>query len=263
MRSTARCYDDLRAFCEQVPLVDCHDHSGECGPRFTDPIQVVIAGYFRSDILSASSDADLAFLDDLSKPIEERWPVLERAWRRACHTGYAQVTRRMLKRFYDCDELSLEALRSIGGRMIDWTDRKTFDDALEEAGIAARLVNVDVDTSRVLDGTAELSPRGRLVIPLPGYHSVRDYGGVQSLVAPLGRRVTCLGEYIDACREIFAGYRRFGAVAFKDQSAYTRPIDYGNPSRAAAEEVFNVFMADPRRIARLRVRVPPAPATAD
>jgi predicted TIM-barrel fold metal-dependent hydrolase len=69
------------------------------------------------------------------------------------------------------------------------------------------------------------------------------------VVAPLGRTITCLDEYLEACREIFEGYKRYGAVAFKDQSAYTRTIEYSNPTRAQAEEVFNWFMDDPRRSA--------------
>ena len=51
------------------------------------------------------------------------------------------------------------------------------------------------------------------------------------------------------CRTIFEAYKGAGAVAFKDQSAYTRSIVYGNPTKAQAEEVFNWFMNDPRRSA--------------
>jgi len=36
-------------------------------------------------------------------------------------------------------------------------------------------------------------------------------------------------------------------VAFKDQSAYERPLSYENPSYGQAEEAFNWFMEDPRR----------------
>ena len=86
MRGTSRHYDELRDYCEGVPVVDCHDHSGECGPKYEDPIQAVIAGYFRSDVLSASSDGDMAKLEDKALSLEERWPILERAWARTRHT---------------------------------------------------------------------------------------------------------------------------------------------------------------------------------
>ena len=103
--------------------------------------------------------------------------------------------------------------------------------------------------SKVLDGSFELTPRGRLVVSLPAYHRVRSFMEVQELVKPLRRSVSSLDEYLDACREIFAGFKAYGAVAFKDQSAYTRSLDYGNPSHAEAEAVFNWFMADATRSA--------------
>jgi len=249
MRSRASCYDELRAYVEAVPLVDCHDHTAECGPKYTDPMQVIVGGYFPSDLHSASSDAEMAIIADGSKPLEERWPALERAWKRTCHTGYAQVVRRVLKRFYGEDDLSLEALKRIAGRLIDLSDEKTFDGILEEARIVARIGDIWPDTRKVLNGTLKLAPRTRLAIGLPQYHGVRSYDAVQSMVAPLNRTVTSLDEYLDACRTIFEGYKRFGAVAFKDQSAYSRTLEYSNPTRAEAEAVFNWLMEDPRRSA--------------
>ena len=247
MRSAAPCYDELKAFIDATPLVDCHDHSAECGPRLDDPILAIITGYVTSDLTSASSDEDAARMQDVSLSLEERWPALERAWRRTCHTGYAQATRRVLKRFYEEDALSLDALRRMKGRLLDLGDPQFFDSVLEEAGIAARIEDVWPDVSKAMDGTLELSPRGLLAISLPAYHRILTHDEVQARVAPLKRTVTCLEEYLVACREIFEGQKRFGAVCFKDQSAYSRTLEYGNPTRAEAEAVFNWIMEDPRR----------------
>jgi len=61
MRSTAACFDELRSYLDEVPLVDCHDHNQENVHRYNDPI----------------ADARLS--------IEERWPLLEEVWKRTCH----------------------------------------------------------------------------------------------------------------------------------------------------------------------------------
>jgi predicted TIM-barrel fold metal-dependent hydrolase len=249
MRSRAKSFDKLRSFCAETPIVDCHDHTGACEPKYADPIVALKSGYFNSDIWSASSDAEMGIMDDLSLSFDERWAVFEKAWRRTCHTGYAQVTRRVLKKFYDIDDLTRETALSMQDRLLDLTDPAAFEAILEEAKIAVRLENLSIDPATVLDASATLSPRARLVIGLPDYHNIRDHGAVQARVAPLKRKVTSLDEYLVACREIFEGYKRFGAVAFKDQSAYSRSIDYGCPARAEAEAVFNWFMADPRRSA--------------
>jgi len=247
MRSTAKCYDELREYCESVPLVDCHDHSGECGPKYADAIQVVVGGYFASDLHSASSDEDMALIQDQNRSLEERWPALERAWKRTRFTGYGQVTQRVLKEFYDETELTLEALHRMADRLPDLTDAQAFEGLLDKAGIVARLEDVWPDVNKVVDGSLAMSPRGRLMISLPGLHGICDYNGVQSLVSPLKRTVTALDEYLDACRELFEAHKQYGAVGFKDQSAYSRALDYGNPTHAEAEAVFNWFMEDPRR----------------
>ena len=249
MRGTAKCFDDLRAYCESVPIVDCHDHSGACGPKHEDPVGVIFAGYFHPEALSCLTDDEAATVQDSAKSLDERWPLVEKAWKRARYTGYGQVTRRVLKHDYDADDLTLDVLKAMVGRMPDYSDPATFESVLEEAHIAARIEDCWPDVGKILDGTLEMTPRGRLAISLPQYHTLRDFYGVQGLVGPLKRKVTSLDEYVDACREIFDGAKAYGAVCFKDQSAYSRSLDYGNPSRAAAEEIFNWLMADPRRSA--------------
>ncbi len=249
MRSQAKCYEELRAYCETVPLIDCHDHSGSCGPKYEDPIQVIVGGYFPSDLHSASSDAQMAVIQNRALPLEQRWAALEPVWRQTRFTGYGQVTQRVLREFYGERELSLAALRRMQDKLLDLSDRAAFDKLLAKANIAARLLDVWPDVRQVIAGTLELTPRGRLVISLPALHAIRDYNTVQSLVAPLERTVSTLDEYLEACRGLFAAHKRFGAVAFKDQSAYSRTLAYGNPTRAEAEAVFNWFMEDPRRSA--------------
>ncbi len=249
MKSNAGCFQELRRYLETVPLVDCHDHTGTCGPKYADPIQVVVNGYFPSDVQSATSDAEVAVITDAKRPWQERWPLLEKAWKRTCHTGYAQVTRRVLKHFYGEDELTFEALQRMEGKLLNLEDEATFDRILEEAGIVARLEDSWPDTAAVLDGSLKMSPRGRLAISLPGLHGICNYEQVQRNVSPLKKTVTSLDEYIAALREIFEGFKRYGAVTFKDQSAYTRTLEYGNPTHAEAEAIFNWFMEDPRRSA--------------
>jgi len=258
MRSNAKSYDELRQYLETVPLVDTHDHSPACGPVYTDPIRHIAGGlYFDSDLLSVLSLDEYRTLCNRELSPEQRWPVLERGWQQIKHTGYAQVVRRVLKKFYNEDSLTLEALKRMQDKLIDLEDRRLFDDILDQANIAVRLEDVLINslfdgieiTKQVLDGTYTPSPRGKVVISLPAYHDIRSYEAVQSLAGIVGRTVTSLPEYLDVCREIFEGCKAFGAVAFKDQSAYTRSIQFGNPTYAEAEEVFNWIMSDHRRCA--------------
>jgi hypothetical protein len=247
MKSKASTFLELREYIETIPIIDCHDHSGEDRSKFTDAISALISGYFHHDVTSATSEAERLLLDDLSIPLEERWLILEKAWNRTKYTGYAQVTRKAMQEFYGESELTWEALVRIQDKLLDFTDDAFTESVLEKAGITVRIVDCWPDVKKVIAGTYNMPPRSRLAISVVDYHAVCSYEDLQSLTSPLNRTVTSLDEYTQACREIFEIQKEFGAVCFKDQSAYTRPIDFGNPSKSEAEEVFNWMIADPRR----------------
>jgi hypothetical protein len=246
MRGHAKCFDRLRAELELMPLVDCHDHTAACDVRHTDPIMALMNGYILSDLYSASSCRDVTFIQDTAVPLADRWPVFERAWNRTCHTGYAQVVRRVMKHVYKEDDMTLPALQRMQERLPDYTNQALFDSVLEDANIAVRLLDIQPDRKTIVDGTFTLPPRGRLMISLPAFHNVRDACTLQGLCGHMPHAVTNLDEYLEACRRWFQICKDFGAVGFKDQSAYSRSLEYGNPTRAEAEAVFNRFMADPR-----------------
>jgi hypothetical protein len=246
MRTSAHCYEELRGHLETIPLVDCHDHAKEMGPTPTDPIKAILDWYMRSDLLSASSDKEVELIFNEKKTLEERWPVLERAWSRTKYTGYALVVRRGIRRYYGEEELTLAALHRIQEKMIDFSDPVNYERVLDDAKIRVRLEDIGAGPSAAR-GELVQPPRSRLVVGLPSLHAVCSWQDVQNCAAPLERTVTSLDEYVAACLEIFARCKQAGAVAFKDQSAYTRPIDYANPTRAEAEAAFNWFMEDPRR----------------
>jgi uncharacterized protein len=249
MKSTASCYPALRETIENMPVIDCHDHSRQMGPKPTDPVKAVFDWYMRADLISASSDSDVAAIYNEALPLEERWPLLERAWQRSKHTGYAQVVRRVMREFYDEPELSLAGLQRIGEKMIDFSVEENFTAVLDEARSVTRLEDSWPDIKGFIAGTVALPPRSRVVISLPSLHNLHTADEIQANAGILGRHVTSLDEYMDTCRQIFTQMKAAGAVGFKDQSAYNRPIDFGTPTRHQAEEVFNWMLEDPRRMA--------------
>ncbi len=253
MRCRSNCYDSIRQSLSACPIIDTHDHSYRCEPAYHDPIVAIAGSYYSQDFITVSSQADYQFVTDTAVDLEKRWPVFEKNWNKSSHTGYAQCVRRALERFYGIETLTLEALHRMQGNLLKLEDRAVFESILQQAGIVVRLEDLGhiPDSERlceqVLAGTFELSPRGRLLISLPRYHKLCSYEDVHQNVAPLNTTVTSLDEYLDCCRRIFVGYKAFGAVGFKDQSAYWRSLDYGLPDRSAAENVFNRIMEDPRR----------------
>ena len=251
MRGTAKCYDSLREYVEELQVIDCHDHSGECVPKYEDPAQVLFSGYFRHDIMGVSSERDLDNVrDPKSKSLEERWPLIERLWKDARHTGYGMVSKLVLKKFYGVEKVTLESLEGMIPKLLDLTDEKLFESILDEAKIVARLENISGDTNwikNLFNGTQKLTPKAIPVIKTPPLQSICCFGDVQYNMEPLDITVTSLDEYLDGCRKLFDCWVKAGAVAFKDQSAYSRTINYENPTKHEAEKVFNLMMSDPRK----------------
>ncbi len=248
-RGNIKCFDELKGYIDELTVIDTHDHSAGYGPDADDAIEFIISGYFRCDVRSASNDKTVELLIDKNVPLEKRWPVFEKIWNRTKYTGYGLVTRLMLKRFYGLDDLTFDGIKKIQETNLQLSDPKISESILDEMKIEVRLANIACDIEKIINKTYKLPARARLVIGLPAYHSIKSYSEIQAIAKPLGKIVTSLDEYVVICKEIFTAYRDFGAVAFKDQSAYQRKIDYSNPTKSQAEEIFNWIMANPRRVA--------------
>ncbi len=250
MRSSSKHYDDLRQFIEDTPIIDCHNHARSESHDYSDPVKVIANAdfYYISDMNSVSSGPEMELVLDTGKSLEERWPTLERVWKRSSNTGYGMMVRRVLKQFYGMDSLTLEGLKSMQGRIPDFHDEAVYDKTLGMAGIVARLEDSAPPVMTILDGTYKMPARGKLVARITNYHDVRTCDMIQEKALAVGRSVvSSLDEYLDLLRFILTGCEERGAVAVKDQSAYTRTLDYANPTRAEAEAVFNWLMEDPRR----------------
>jgi len=253
MKSSSRHFEKLRDYFDSVPLIDCHDHTQTVRPKYPDAIHALFNNYIVDGLTSVSSEKTVKIILDSSRSLDERWPYLEKAWKKTCFTGYAMPVKRVLNHFYHEECLSLESLKRVHGKILNLRDDAVFEGILDQANIVIRLEDIcfmEPDQIKcLLDGSQKLPPRSLIVITLPWFHEINSYDSVQKLCSNLDKTVTCLDEYLAVCREIFDGYKRIGAVAFKDQSAYKRSLRYQNPSKAEAEKIFNWFMEDPRRVA--------------
>ena len=250
----SRSFEELSEYIQELPLVDCHDHTDQAGPVLKDPLHALIDGYFLTDITSVSSDEEAEFLLNPEISWERRWPTFERVWQLAKNTGYGMVIKKVLQEFYGIYEVTFDALKSMENRLLQLQNETVFDEILEKARIQLRIADTWDDPQEpgrtvqeaVLDGSLKLPPRAKITIPLRNYHDVFSYDSVQHRMSPIKRHVTSLDQYVEGCYQIFCAFKEFGAVAFKDQTPYRRAINYENPTRAEAEKVFNLMMIHPR-----------------
>ncbi len=260
MKSTAKDYRALVEHVAQLPVIDTHDHA-DTRIAIKDILRYFTAGYFSHDLLAASSDADVALINDDTRPLMERWPTFEAAYRRAKYTGYGLHVRMALKKWAGTDAVSRETIEMLQRKLPDFSDPRVYDAFYDDAHIVARIVNIrPPDLTLVMKGSYRPRlPKQYMVIPLPEFHRITTRQvappldiywyrgeGIPSLEKTGTSAITSLDEYLHRCRELFEAFKRNGAVAFKDQSAYSRSLAFSNPTRHEAEVVFNRILADPR-----------------
>jgi hypothetical protein len=251
-------YQEIREVIGKLPVIDTHEHTihPRLAPEPKEPIANLIFDYTHDDLHSAGAANLRAFFNDQNIPTEEKWPVFEPYWRQMEHTGYALITRRVMKEFYEENEMSLEALQRIRGQLIDQRSLETYMDILRGANIRCRLLD-SLGTIKgqftslegdLLNGRADLLEIDRPLIHLTEYHhAIRDWKMIQNRIQPVSAYTSSLEGYLDACRGKFALLKEKGAVGVKDQSAYFRTLQFENIARAQAEPLFNQLVEDPRK----------------
>ncbi len=244
----SKLFIELRQYIQSIPIIDTHDHSYQYEPQYSDPLHVFLGSYYEQDLVTVLGVEKVLFLKDETIPFDKRWAVFEPGWKKSCHTGYARAIRRLLKKFYQIEEVTCENLESLPGRLLDLTDPALFESILEDANIRLRLQDLGhiPESEKIIHGRHDLTPRSRLVIPLPRYHRITAVEEIRALFPDSANTITSLDDYLHTCHTLFTRYKNFGAVAFKDQSAYTRTLHYENPSRDSAESLFNRILSNPR-----------------
>ena len=258
MDKKEKIYDEIRGYISELPVIDCHEHvrGWKFASQYTEPIASLILGYVQSDLKSVGvEEKQLAFLNDSVVCTEDKWPIFERLWRKIEFTGYARVTKLIMKKVYDENEMSIAALNRIGEKILDLRTKENYRNILEKAGIKCRLTNIPYQYESInceirdfLEGKFALDDYDRITIPIIMFHSCVGKEEARWAVGSIvDREINSLDNYVDACREIFIRMKNKGAVAMKDQSAYSRILLYGNPTKAEAEKLFNFILEDPRR----------------
>ena len=237
---------------EELPVVDCHEHI--LGPKREvtkrEPLASLIEGYVQSDLLSAGiTQKELNILNDNEIETEKKWGIFEKFWKKIEFTAYAKVTKLIMRDIYGEEEISLQSILRIKDKIILPTE-ENYDSLLGQAHIEVILSDALSDFQTLknfIDGELDYYNKIRFLFPLPQFHNdVRSFDFVQSVGALLNRHITSLEDYLEVVYELLEKAKERGIVGIKDQSAYTRSLDYELVPRYEAERLFNEILSDPR-----------------
>jgi len=256
------CYGRILESIKQMPVVDCHEHLAVPSAYVTppkEPLSFLLRGYFFTDLRSAGmSPSELLFLQDDDVPTEEKWPVFKTYWLRTEHTAYAREIKGTM-RYYGEDEINLESLQRLR-KKTGILNEERYLKFLDSSNIKALIVNIfcqPEELKRFIQGKTKLPQCYKLVIPLSTLHGIGEaftpyfgkgpwsFQGIQNIAGIIDETVTSLDEFLGTVQKIMRRLKELGAVGMKEQSAYTRSLDFALTTRNEAEELFNRCLADP------------------
>jgi hypothetical protein len=259
---------ELRDLIERIPVIESHEHwAGICpaNPELDILAWLTEASYYHSDLGSASYDFGdhetreefsmcslLEYVRDPAIAFDARYDAWRKYHDRTCHTAYTRSVLAGLKACWDLDGIEKSDLLAVQERMRAERGQAYADGMLAQHRVEGMVVNVVLGPyHELIEGKMPYRKDfARFVMGLPEYHALFTASDVRKphLEETLGREIATLDDYLEAFEAYVQRSLDFGIVGFKDQSAYTREIAFGNPTRAEAEAVFNGIMARPDTI---------------
>jgi uncharacterized protein len=265
IRPTSPTFSRIQSTIAAIPVVDCHEHTlgadGTLGQRYVEPIQALTFGYVNSDLWSSgAADSEVGLLADPLASTDAKWPLFQRLWSASEHTAYARATKLVLRRQYGVEKLTRAALDQVAERLPLWRAPGDGEALLRDAGIRAEICDGLFPPPRernrrtfdnpvlkaFLAGEQKQPALLRMTLNLPYLHELRQREYVDFVGGLVDASITSLDEYEEAIHEVIRRALARGIVALKDQSAYSRVIEYDLPPRADAERLFNRLLTDPR-----------------
>ena len=251
-KNSAKSYAEIRGYLDTIPVIDTHEHY--TGYSRYDSIKCFL-GYLPKDMLSASFDAEeeqridrIAYSREPAT--DEDYQFLYEVYKRVDKTAYARGLRLGMKECWGIAEITPETFR-----LFEENYRKNhhevFDKFAQRHNVKALIADMMRDDSGAyIDGHNQDYPEQcRFAFPLPHLHNIHDCDDIMKVAKYCGGgSITCLDDYLETIENYLKKAVDFGVVCMKDQSAYLRTLEYGNPPRSDAEKIFNSMLLNRRKI---------------
>ena len=128
-------------YLNSIPIYDTHEHLAPCEAareKETDILREYLRHYMASSVISAGlSQKDFLYVRDASKPLMERWNMVEPYWEYNRHTGYGQAVDISVKKLYGYSILPVRVIRLLLSMEDDFPFMRDIS-LSENSGCAAR-----------------------------------------------------------------------------------------------------------------------------
>ncbi len=234
-------YEQLREYIFSLEIIDTHEHICPFEDRRNmqrDVFGEYLAHYFSSDLVSAGMSLDqLAFVRDPSKPIADRWTLVEPFWEAARHTGYGRSLDITARDLYGLAGINADTIGPLNEAFI----------AARAAGGNYRAVLKDKCNIRlsINDGGVPGCDETffKAAVRVDDFVMMRSPVDIELAAKRAGvRSIHTLADLEDACRRtLVRAFEEEGGVCIKCGLAYERSLRFEKTTAAQAEAEFNAI----------------------
>lgn len=236
-------YQEILEEVERLPVIDTHEHLPYCDEvreRNTDVLREYLGHYMSSDIISAGmKPADFEKVVDPSRPLLERWRIVEPYWEACRYTGYGRALDISVKAIYGINGVrgdTIEALNEVFTRSLaPGHFRRVLKDM---CGIRISLLD---GFSGRFESDRDLFRRvwrpDNYIIPMSHAGEV-----VYRLERQYGISIRTLDDWMEIFSRELEDALASGVVALKCGLAYLRPLRFEKIDFTVACEAFRKTM---------------------
>ncbi|MGD0803945.1 MAG: amidohydrolase family protein [Candidatus Bathyarchaeia archaeon] len=230
-------YQKLKKHIDEVRIIDTHEHlpqEKDRVSRVVDALSELFIHYTSSDLVSAGMrETDVTTIRDTSKPLDERWSILEPWWERIRNTGYARAIEIAARDLYDVPSICSNTYRDLSNKMRDKNREGLYRWVLKEKA------GIDISILDDLTGSYEIDRNFFApVLRVDDLMTPSDRNELEIIAKLHGVRIHDFNDYVALVRKSFDEYegKIFG---IKIALAYQRPLFFEKRSYSDGEEAFN------------------------
>lgn len=244
-------FEEILEHIEGLEIVDTHEHlpdEADWAREECDVLEEWLKHYFSCDLVSAGLSQKVLdeTIRDSSKPLTERWAVVEPYWQAARNTGYARSLDIVARDLYGLDGINADTIEEANRLFLD-RRKKAREGKSYYNEVLKKKSRIRISLNDWFEDPAAEQDRKffRPVFRIEGLIDLHEGAQFEKLGADTNTVIHTLEDYEAAVEIVLERVLANGAVGLKCPFAYRRALSFAKTTRAEAEAAFNKLVGIP------------------
>lgn len=249
--TVSKYYREIYEYLNSIPIYDTHEHLAPCEAareKETDILREYLRHYMASSVISAGlSQKDFLYVRDASKPLMERWNMVEPYWEYNRHTGYGQAIDISVKKLYGYDAFNKENLSALNEAFLKTLKQDDYFGYIlkDICHIRKSILDPQVGSIQEIKGYPFDFNYFAPVLRVDSFVCPQDTLQIYEREQETGITVRDLDSYVEMCiaymDELLS---KGGYIGLKCALAYKRTLEFDRVSKYEAEKAYNAVRND-------------------